>query len=122
MYAMSLEDRAYLAGLYEGEGYVGTYISKLDSSKRNLQLSISMTDKEPLLRVSITTGFLGLNGPKIRPPSTKEIWTWNVNTRYQVEDLYNAMRPYLSPRRIKQFHKAFDRYDYGEDYVAMVSS
>ena len=96
-----LEEFAYSAGLFEGEGWV------TKPHKRNgWRLGISMTDKEPLDRISKTFGGNVLGPYKRYGPAGqpyKSSYYWSIHGYYEVKRFYDSVKYYLSPRRIKQF-------------------
>jgi hypothetical protein len=96
-------DTAYAAGLYEGEGTVGS------NKQGGWRVIISMTDEEPLARLKTTIGGR-LRGPY---PAVglghKPLYKWDLTKYDNVYRFYRAIEPYLSPRRISQFEKRLYR-------------
>lgn len=63
---------AWLAGLFEGEGYIAF------SKGRPKRLTIEMTDLDILQRVLSTFGGV-LYEPKSRNPKWKKTWVWSIS-------------------------------------------
>ena len=108
-------DAAYVAGLFEGEGSVGAYLSGRDRTPR-LMVKVKMTDREPLELAQRLTGMGKLYGPYNygdrgynnlvkRPATTKSYWVWAVHPS-EAAALFKAIHPWLSPRRIEQWETA----------------
>jgi hypothetical protein len=99
---MSTPEVAYVAGLFEGEGTVGHWGS--------VMCAVSMTDLEPLERLERTLGGK-ISGPYHHPSGHKSHWRWYLVGAEQVRDVFEQLRPWLSPRRVTQFQDALDSWD-----------
>lgn len=106
------EKAIWVAALWEGEGTTRARSESGDTKRSNgVEVSISMTDREPLDRVC---EFLGgkVNGP-YTPPSRleyKPLWVWGIRNWNGVEHFYNVVCPYLSAaRRIEQWAAVMDQ-------------
>lgn len=91
---------AWAAGLYEGEG-------NINGTTRGTAVCISMTDLEPLQRIQELFGG-HLRGPYDRPEDRrKPYYRWKLSDWAGVQAFCLAVKPWLSPRRIKQIDDAF---------------
>jgi len=110
------EDIAYFAGLFEGEGtvFIAKYYWLKDGKKRirktpQMKLRISMTDKEPLLRVQLSIGGR-INGPyqykkcKNSLEKYKQFWVLDFDSPLLVKEIIKNIAVYMSPRRLKQLN------------------
>ncbi|AFU86543.1 HNH endonuclease [Caulobacter phage CcrRogue] len=94
-------DRAYLAGLIDGEGCISVSRTHSNASAKGCRrgyayrssVSVAMTNKEVLLWASETTGF-GKICPKKTKPHHRPAWTWTVWSK-QAAELLKALQPYL---------------------------
>lgn len=114
----------YAIGLFEGEGTVCCFpVTKPTSWKRkdgtvkygnvttvlHYGAAIQMTDLEPLERFKAALGFGRITGPYSRPADRRKhapYWQWQVSKKSDIKRLYEALKPMLSTRRIKQFETA----------------
>lgn len=86
---------AWLAGLLEGEGTFN--ITDLGG----IRVSIEMTDLDILQRIQRALGFGSIGKPRARG-TNKQIWTFSVSSRLDVEQLLIAILPYMGERRSKK--------------------
>lgn len=97
---VTAKERAYSAGLYEGEGSVVLTGRK---RKSGWQVEIAMTDKEPLSKMQEIWGG-NIRGPYLRGKAHyKPTYVWRINGYEQVERFYILIESFLSPRRKDQF-------------------
>ena len=96
---MSKEDRAYCAGLFEGEGHIGCYIKKNPKGYmvRNLTLSIGMQNKEPLELVQDI-----LNVGSLKGPYRNKMYIYAVRNFEHIQFVVCNLWFWLSPRRREQ--------------------
>lgn len=89
---------AWVAGFFEGEGYVG--ITQHSQTKRFLlSLSIRQCDKEPLQKIqSIFGGSLVIHRPAVI--GTRTSYSWNVQRKHALKFLL-TIQPYLIRTIIK---------------------
>lgn len=78
---------AYLAGLFDGEGYVG-----MQSSTKGWVLQIAMTDRDVVDWLGEIGGTTQVNAA--RPPR-KALYQWRLLRARDVFALLKAMRPFL---------------------------
>jgi hypothetical protein len=97
VHARHTDEDAYLAGLFDGEG---TITFNLPPNGR-VRMAVSMTCKEPLLRLKRAYGG-SVRGPfKVDKPNHKPWWRWNL---WRVQDIIYAlykMFPFLTVKRFK---------------------
>jgi hypothetical protein len=85
-------DLAYLAGLIDGEGYIGTSCSYKDSSY--ITLKVTMCDKEVIDWMVATLG----GGIYIKNPSQSHHrigYTWSSSNKNYLRELLGAVLPYM---------------------------
>jgi len=92
--------RAYLAGIIDGEGYIGicrryTGRAKKWSPAYSVRMSLSMTDREPVELFAFTFG--GSLRRRYRPPH-KPIWELTLTCR-RAATVIRALLPYLRAKR-----------------------
>jgi hypothetical protein len=127
MSKLNSEDVIYCAGLYEGEGTVGFSIQKAKrryhsstgrlhnhKEKGQLQLAISMTDKEPLMRFTDTFDIGRYSVGQMYGPylysNKKPLYRLQYIGFMEVQFVVAAIWPWLSPRRKTQYKKAIEDY------------
>lgn len=104
----------YVAGLFDGEGYVGcSYITRSGRQKtqRIISVQIGMTDVEPLEKVLEAVGFGNLNGPYNYTEGNKPHWKYSCVGPKRVSCFYNLIKEWISPRKNQQFLDAFIKYE-----------
>lgn len=84
MTALSPEDTAYLAGLFDGEGHIS-----------DEHIELCMTDIEPLVWVATTTGIGKVTRGHEARPNRRQPWHWRSTRFDEAADLLDQMRPYL---------------------------
>jgi hypothetical protein len=103
-------ERAYLAGLIEGEGTI--YVRRQRSGDREYlypTVRIAMTDKDVLDNVAEMVGHGNVVGPYENTKYkdgvvTKPIYQWAVHGPHAIK-LLKAVAPWLSSRRLEQMAK-----------------
>ncbi len=104
---------AYAAGLFDGEGCVTIAVRRIlkDGTHTNTpRVSISMTNKEPLVRFQEATLGLGkpVKGP-YSPPSYKKNWgkfyVYQINGFEQVQAIMGMLWNWLSEEKRLQFKR-----------------
>lgn len=95
------EDRAYCAGLFEGEGNINFGVTNIKqrSPSRAISLVIRMTDKEPLDLFNDLIGFGNVTGPYNNGDKNKNIYCYKVTGYERVQFTVCQIWQWLSPRR-----------------------
>jgi hypothetical protein len=102
---MSKIDWNYVAGLFEGAGWITT---QRRPSRRTIYVNIglAMNDPEPLLAVRQYIGGGRVNGPYdragggvVEPGSYKQRYVMMLTRREDIDRFLNQIYPLLSPRR-----------------------
>lgn len=108
---MSREALAYAGGLFEGEGSISCSRRNDRHAGFNVQLTIGMTDLEPLERARYAIGLGNLYGP-YGPYgiSTKPVYRWIVCGHEQVQAAVAMLWPWLSQRRRTQATAALAKF------------
>lgn len=103
--AVTREDAAYAAGLFEGEGCFGCGRLQIPVAE------IRMSDLEPLQEFHRIVGVGRLYGPYQRGKSHwKPFWEWKA-TSFEATQAVGAMLwPWLSPRRRARFREVMVAY------------
>jgi hypothetical protein len=87
---------AWLAGLFEGEGYLGL------SHEGRPQIQLGMTDEDVVNRAC---KIAGVGYVKVRPRLTKggkQMWYWTVGRCEEAAQIIELMLPFLGERRSKR--------------------
>lgn len=87
---------SYAAGLFEGEGWVGS------SRDIHPRVAIKMTDEDVIRNLHENLGIGHVNGPYYYPKgsrSKKPYWTWTVDNTKEAYAFLIAIYPQLGQRR-----------------------
>ena len=91
-------DKAYLAGIFDGEGCVGYYNATPTSSKRpayhHAAVIITMTDPRIIQWVKEITG-LGKVSSSIKTKPRRTAYSWCIGKKTDVIAFLSIIRPYL---------------------------
>jgi len=107
--SFDMNDVAYCAGLFEGEGSVhtvGYYYANGEKRVRKtpqIKVQMAMVDREPLERFASVFGGR-IHGPYApskygHPDHHQAIHQYMLDSQVGARDALSAMYPYLSPRR-----------------------
>lgn len=100
---MSDTERAWAAGLFDGEGYIGFQVKTL-RGRRYFQPHMAMTNTDRLLLVRFAA-VAGGRVPEIpwqNPrPNYQPKWQWKLTSRDTVRDGFEALAPWLSPTKLE---------------------
>jgi len=96
----SAEERAWLAGLFEGEGCFTGGV-KEGNIGRGLVAQVQMTDEDVVKKFHRTIGFGSVNGPITfrKRPSHKPQWRWYVGRFELFQQTVCYLWPWLCERR-----------------------
>lgn len=98
---------AWAAGLFEGEGTIGT---QTQNGRVRIRMALATTDHDILLRFQRIVGCGNITGPKWREKSTKPIWIWTVTSQDDIAKVSLLFSPYLGDRRRNALERAWHRY------------
>lgn len=101
---MDAVDIAWVAGIIEGEGWIG-----LRGSQRQCHINVSMTDEDIIRRLHETTGEGHVGFTPMRGNMTKPQWLWRVSDKRGVARVLCAIAPLLGVRRREQVAKVADQ-------------
>lgn len=90
----SRENLAWAAGIFEGEGC----ISVSTKGRRRLKLSVSMTDRDVIEKLSRIIGLGSIGGPYTKV-GLKDNWQWQVTSSEDVQAVLAAFWEFLCSRR-----------------------
>jgi hypothetical protein len=93
---------AWLAGLIEGEGYLGCRVAGVHSHTVRLNL----TDRDVVQRVATITGVGRLWEREPTGTMRRGSWQWAVYVREEADALMAAIRPFMGERRQAQIDLA----------------
>lgn len=91
---ISETDRAWLAGLVEGEGCFTTAGRRF----KGLRFALHMTDEDVVRKAHAVTGFGNIRGPVLRE-GAKPIWDWTISATVDAVTMALWLFPYLGSRR-----------------------
>ncbi len=108
-------ERAWAAGFFDGEGYVGASRDKRPGRRPCLQLSIEQVDPRPLERFKVAVGWNGEVGKRQarRAPGRQIVHRIHMGHAATVRT-FNAMWPWLSEPKQEQFLRAIKDIGYEE--------
>lgn len=108
-------ERAWAAGFFDGEGWVGrSLVTKTTKSGvyicERIESTVGQNDPEVLERFKKAVGIGTIGGPyKRKKTNHKDFWQFRVSNRKAVIQLFEALSPYLSTIKTKQFQDALER-------------
>ena len=97
MFILTDEQAAYLAGLIDGEGYIGALVSK--DGYVQAGLVVINTHLGVLTWAQAITG-IGTVKPKKRVVGCKQAWRWIIGPQ-PARELLNRIRPYSKIKRME---------------------
>ena len=97
--------RAWLAGIYEGEGTISYH----KAYGKNFRIQVQMTDKDVLLRCQEWTGCGNIYETKKQQSHHKQAWLWVVAVKAQREWLVDQMWEFLCERRRQRIATVWPR-------------
>ena len=105
----SLDDRAWVGALVQGEGSIGsTYVRLTNSTSVNLDLR--MTDWEPVFRFAELSGLPRPKKPQERPNRWQPLWRKNLVGVRAIRVL-REIEPFLVGQKLREAHRAFEFFD-----------
>jgi hypothetical protein len=90
---------AWVAGLIEGEGWIGP---SPQAKRRSAVIGASSTDRDVLDRLHDLTGVGSIYTLKLQKPTHKQGWQWSVSNRRDVHDVLEQILPLLGSRRAER--------------------
>lgn len=97
----SREDVAWAAGVFEGEGFVGTYDYR--SHRPSWMMSVEMTDEDVVRKLHRVIGLGKVYGPIERKNGAGAgwlpTWKWQLARRDQIYAVCAALFPFMGKRR-----------------------
>ena len=95
MYNLTETEKAYLAGLFDGEGCIGFY-EETGKDKHFVMVTISNTDFRIMKWLDEHISFGSINAKhKMPKPNWKQGWTWQIRSREEVQEFLTTIQPYL---------------------------
>lgn len=96
--ALSATDAAYLAGILDGEGYIGIHdrrSTRPRSSRPSICVDVGNTSRELIDWLHRVTGTGTITGDRLHPdPKNKPMWYWRVGSLSALSVLQQAL-PYM---------------------------
>lgn len=93
---MTPAEAAWIAGIIEGEGYIGWKVRGPYGMGR---IAVSMTDHDVIDRLHAWTGMGAVHTPKKDQPHHKQQWRWEVSAQSEFLALAELIEPWLLSRR-----------------------
>jgi hypothetical protein len=108
---VNLTDLAWLAGIIEGEGYIGF-------EKNGYRLQLDMTDEDVVLRAYELMG-VGTFRVKPTPENRKTIFRWSVRKKEDVVYILYNIQPFMGNRRGARIAEIIKDYEDNVDGPGM---
>jgi hypothetical protein len=102
---IEVKDIYYLAGLFEGEG---SFMLRKQREFEYLSMSISMTDKDVIDKVSLILNFGRRR--EVNLPSNKIAYGWASNDQSRCAGLMMTLLPLMGSRRKQKIIDCLDRW------------
>jgi len=103
---------AYIAGFFDGEGYIGTHTSKKkNSSVISLEISITNTNFEILIKMKKI--FNGNILQKTKIENNKQVWAWSIDRIDEKKFFLEKIYPYTTVKR--------QQIEYGLKYLELTT-
>lgn len=96
---MTDTESAWVAGLFEGEGWVGIAKGKYP------YLILKMTDEDVILKLQETVGGGCVHRREGAKDHHKPLYVWDKMGRVFAETLYEQIKPHLGTRRTARFEE-----------------
>lgn len=104
-------DAAWVAGLAEGEAYIGMMAARDTADGKRCNFVIEMTDKDVLESVAALVGRGNVNGPYTRPDKeNKESWRWATGQKHDLQILLARIQPWMHERRAARIQEIQHRF------------
>ena len=100
---MELTELAWAAGLFDGEGHIGT------TSTNSPHLDVGQTDRRVLDRFRDAVGFGRVLGPAQKRSHEKPVWHYRLYKQMDVQAVVAMLWKYLSPVKRQQAHRVLLR-------------
>lgn len=94
---MKITDRAYIAGIIDGEGCISLSNPRPRDGCSEHVLRVGMCDKRVIYYLRRATGVGRIQKPRVLP-SGRVCWTWNVSIRPAVQVLQQLL-PFLRVKK-----------------------
>ena len=99
MNSLSEVDKAYIAGLLDGEGCIGYYNASNKSPNRppyyHASVNICNTDPRPILWLQEVTGIGRSAITTFKDGKRRPAYQWQIGRKKQVQQFLEVVRPYL---------------------------
>lgn len=95
---ISETDKAYLAGLFDGEGCVGYYNANPDSDGTpycHTQVCITNTNEDVISWVNKVANMGRVSMRMFNDGKRRNAFSWQISKKAQVREFLEAIRPYL---------------------------
>lgn len=102
---------AWLAGLADGEAFIGITKASTTVDGKRAEIAIKMCDQDVLDTVVCVTGLGKVNGP-YQPDKHhhKEFWRWQVTAKNDLQILLARIQPYMHTRRTERIKEIQHRF------------
>ena len=104
-------ERAWAAGFFDGEGYVGCNLRWAGKKRyRRIDVQVTQNDPEVLERFRAAVGAGKVYGPYHTPKRANPMWKYGIGSAEGVRHVLEVLRPYLSSIKTKQAEEALLRF------------
>jgi hypothetical protein len=109
-------ERAWAAGFFDGEGYVGyTFRSNGTKRYRRIDVQVTQIDPEVLERFRKAVGTGRVYGPYHSARRINPMWKYGIGSVEGVMHVLEVLRPYLCSIKTKQAEEAIRSFqEWGE--------
>lgn len=104
---------AYIAGFFDGEGWIGTYTDKRKSTSM-ITLASSVTNTNIEILIKMKQIFNGRIHHTKKIENEKENWHWNISNRDELKNFLEKILPYSTVKK--------QQIKYGLKYLELTSS
>lgn len=115
-----MNELAWAAGFFDGEGYIGIAHQHWEGRCRlQAHAHVSQTDRRPLNRFKRAVGFGKIRErPDIQKkhPNWRRQWRWDISSIAEVKKLVQLLRPFLSAPKREQARKALQKWRGRENF------
>ena len=106
---------AWAAGFFDGEGYVAFGLNQNGNGKgtryRRISVQVTQIDPRVLERFKDAVGIGSVGGPYEAKGRPHSMWKYHTAGFPAVKQVFDRMRPFLSPIKSAQFAKALEDYE-----------
>lgn len=108
---MKDREAAWLAGLADGEAFIGITKSSTTIDGKRAEIAIKMCDEDVLHTAVAVSGLGKVNGPYQSPHKHhKEFWRWQIAAKHDLQILLARLQPFMHTRRTGKIKEIQHRF------------